>query len=297
MDMNRENKKTKIRKEEPPFPKQDQETPGQESKMKPKPDHGEDSYKGNNVLLNKKVIITGGDSGIGKAVAIAFAREGADVMLVYESEKERKDARDTQDWVEKAGREAILCEGDIRSTDFCKEVVDKAVESWGEIDILINNAAYQMTYKTFEEISAEEWLKTFDTNVHAMFYLCQYALPYLSETGTIINTSSINAYDPNPTLLPYALTKGVIKNFSYALNALLHSEGKKIRVNCVAPGPVWTPLIPSTIPEHEDFGKDNPMGRPAQPAELAPSYVFLASSISSYIAGACIPVTGGRNTL
>ncbi len=293
--MDKKNKEEKY--SIPPFPEQEQSTPGSETKMTPKPDHGEHSYQGNNMLLGKKAIITGGDSGIGKAVAIAFAREGADVLLVYYSSKEKADALDTQYWVQREGRQAILCQGDIKKRAFCEEIVQKAVEEWGGIDILINNAAYQMTYESFEDISAEEWIKTFDTNVHAMFFMCQFALPYLSEGSTIINTSSINSYDPNPTLLPYALTKGVIQNFSYALNALLYKNNKKVRVNCVAPGPVWTSLIPSTIPDHENFGKNNPMGRPAQPAEIAPSYVFLASELSSYIAGAAIPVTGGRNTL
>ena len=281
----------------PPFPKQEQSTPGSEKKMHPKPDHGEKTYKGNGLLKGKKAIITGGDSGIGKAVAIAYAREGADVLLIYFKNKESEDALDTKYWVEREGREAILMQGDIKERKFCEEVVEKAVSSWGKVDVLINNAAYQMTYKTFEEISDEEWLKTFDTNVHGMFYMCKLALPYISEKGTIINTSSINSYDPNPTLLPYALTKGVIHHFTYALNALLHENKKQIRVNSVAPGPVWTSLIPSTIPDHENFGKNNPMGRPAQPSEIAPSYVFLADDSASYIAGTTIAVTGGRNTL
>lgn len=281
----------------PPFPKQEQSTPGSEKNMHPKPDHGEDTYKGNGLLKGKKAIITGGDSGIGKAVAIAYAREGADVLLIYFKNKESEDALDTKYWVEREGREAILMQGDIKERKFCEEVVEKAASSWGRIDVLINNAAYQMTYKTFEEISDEEWLKTFDTNVHGMFYMCKLALPYLSEKGTIINTSSINSYDPNPTLLPYALTKGVIHHFTYALNALLHENKKQIRVNSVAPGPVWTSLIPSTIPDHENFGENNPMGRPAQPSEIAPSYVFLAADSASYIAGTTIAVTGGRNTL
>lgn len=281
----------------PPFPKQDQSTPGSEEEMYPKPDHGEDTYKGNGLLNGKKAIITGGDSGIGKAVAIAYAREGVDVLLIYFKNKESEDALDTKYWVEREGREAILMQGDISQRSFCEKVVAEAVSNWGRIDILINNAAYQMTYKSFEEISDEEWLKTFDTNVHGMFYMCKLALPYMGENGTIINTSSINSYDPNPTLLPYALTKGVIHHFTYALNALLHENKKQIRVNSVAPGPVWTSLIPSTIPDHENFGKDNPMGRPAQPSEIAPSYVFLASDSASYISGTTIPVTGGRNTL
>lgn len=281
----------------PPYPRQDQEPPGTEQTMRPRPDHGERTYEGSGKLVDKKAIITGGDSGIGKAVAIAFAREGADVLIVYLDDVEKEDALDTQHWVEQAGREAVLLKGDLKDRTFCQDVVNKAVESWGRIDVLINNAAYQMTYQKFEDISSEEWIKTFDTNVHAMFYLCQFALPYISEGGSIINTSSINAYEPNPHLLPYALTKGTIQHFSSALNEMLLEENKNIRVNSVAPGPVWTPLIPSTIPDHDTFGEDNPTGRPAQPVEVAPSYVFLASAESSYISGATIPVTGGRTTL
>ncbi|MCY4780629.1 SDR family oxidoreductase [Sphingobacterium sp. UT-1RO-CII-1] len=294
------NKKTDQHGEnysQPPFAKQAQTPPGTEQMMRPKPDHGEDSYQGSGVLANRKAIITGGDSGIGKAVAIAFAREGADLLLVYLSEEEEQDALETKYLIEQENRQAILMRGDLKQETFCKQVIDEAIAEWGKIDILINNAAYQMTYESFAEISSAEWNKTFDTNVHAMFFMCQYAIPHMVPGSTIINTSSINAYEPNPGLLPYALTKGTIQHFTYALNLQLSKEQKGIRVNCVAPGPVWTPLIPSTIPDHDTFGADNPMERPAQPAELAPSYVFLASVGSSYIAGATIPVTGGRNTL
>jgi len=281
----------------PPFERQDQSPPGSEQNMRPKPDHGEFTYKGNNQLCDKKAIITGGDSGIGKAVSLAFAREGADVIIVYLDEKEELDALEAKEWVEQENRQAILMKGDLRDKSFCKEVVDRAIEEWGRIDVLINNAAYQMSFESFADISSEEWVKTFDTNVHAMFFMCQYAIPYMPAGSSIINTSSINAYEPNPGLLPYALTKGTIQHFSYALNMMMQQEEKNIRVNCVAPGPVWTPLIPSTIPDHDTFGQDSLMKRPAQPSEVAPSYVFLASNSSSYISGATIPVTGGRNTL
>lgn len=281
----------------PPFEHQSQSPPGSEHKMNPKPDHGELTYKGTNLLSDKKAIITGGDSGIGKAVALAFAREGADVLIVYLDEQEKEDALEIKRWIEKENKQALLMKGDLRDQSFCKDVINKAIEEWGRIDVLVNNAAYQMSYDSFSDISSDEWLKTFDTNVHAMFFLCQYAVPYMSPGSNIINTSSINAYEPNPKLLPYALTKGTIQHFSYALNRMLQEEEKGIRVNCVAPGPVWTPLIPSTIPDHETFGQQSLMKRPAQPAEVAPSFVFLASDSSSYISGATIPVTGGRNTL
>lgn len=281
----------------PPFERQTQSPPGSEQKMHPKPDHGEATYEGTDQLCDKKAIITGGDSGIGKAVSLAFAREGADVLIVYLDEQEEKDALEIKAWIEQEKRQVLLMKGDLRDQSFCKDVVNKAIEEWGRIDILVNNAAYQMSYDSFSDISPDEWLKTFDTNVHAMFFLCQYAVPYMPPGSNIINTSSINAYEPNPKLLPYALTKGTIQHFSYALNRMLQEEGKGIRVNCVAPGPVWTPLIPSTLPDHETFGQHTLMKRPAQPAEVAPSFVFLASDSSSYISGATIPVTGGRNTL
>lgn len=279
----------------PPFPDQDQQVPGTTKDMKPTPDHGEDSYKGSGRLDGKCAIITGGDSGIGRAVAIAYAREGADVLISYLCEHE--DARTTADWVEKADRKAILVDGDISSADHCRSIVKRAVEEFGRIDILVNNAAHQMTFESLEEIPDEEWQKTFATNIHAMFYLAKAAVPHMGEGGAIINTASINSDKPNPTLLPYATTKGAIQNFTAGLAQLLAE--RKIRVNCVAPGPVWTPLIPSTMPDDDvkNFGKNYPLGRPAQPAELAPPYVMLASDEASYISGATVAVTGGKPML
>lgn len=269
--------------------------PGTEAEMKPKADHGEESYKGSGKLQGKKAVITGGDSGIGKAVAIAFAREGADVLISYLDSVEDDDANDTVKWIEEAGGKAVLIKGDISKEAHCQEIIDKAVEAFGQIDILVNNAAFQMAREKLSEIPSEEWDHTFATNIHAMFYLCKAAEPHMKPGSSIINTTSINAYSPTPVLLPYAATKGAIQNFTANLGQILLEQGKGIRVNAVAPGPVWTPLIPSTMPDPENFGKDTPMGRPAQPAELAPAYVFLASEAdSSYISGATIAVTGGK---
>lgn len=281
----------------PPFKKQDQEPPGQSKLMDPYPDHGEYSYKGNKLLQGMVVVITGADSGIGKATAIAMAREGADIIIGFKEDIEQEDADDTADWVRKAGREAILFKGDIRQESICQQLIELVVGKFKKIDVLINNAAYQMTYKKIEDISAEEWNKTFEVNLSAMFYLTKHAKPHLRTGGSIINTTSVNAYDPNPTLLPYAASKAAIQNFTSNLAQQFLEEGLGIRVNAVAPGPVWTPLIPSTIPDHEKFGTNTPMGRPGQPAEIAPVYVFLASAAASYISGATIPVTGGRITI
>lgn len=281
----------------PPFPKQEQDTPGTEALMKPKADHGENSYKGTGKLEGKKAIITGGDSGIGRAVAIAFAREGADVLISYLDSVEDTDAKDTAAFVEKAGRKAILIKGDIRKEDHCKEIINTAVEAFGQIDILVNNAAYQMGRESIDEIPTEEWHRTFDTNITAMFYLCKAAEPHMKPGSSIINTTSVNAYSPTPVLLPYAATKGAIQNFTANLAQILLEAKKGIRVNAVAPGPIWTPLIPSTMPDPEKFGANTPMGRPGQPAEVAPAFVFLASEEASYIAGATLPVTGGRITI
>ncbi len=276
----------------PPLPEQQQEPPGRTDAMNPRPDHGEESYRGSGRLEGKKAIITGGDSGIGRAVTIAFAREGADVLISYLSEDE--DAQDTADWVEKAGRKAVLVPGDIGSPEHCRAIVDRAVDEFGRIDILINNAAHQMTFEDITEIPDEEWDATFRTNIHAMFYLSKAAVPHMGEKGVIINTTSVNADMPNESLLPYATTKGAIHNFTGGLAQMLASKG--IRVNCVAPGPVWTPLIPSTMPPErvKNFGKNYPIGRPAQPKELAPAYVMLASDEASYISGATVPVMGGK---
>lgn len=281
----------------PPFKKQDQEVPGVTDKMSPKPDHGEETYKGTGTLLNKIVVITGGDSGIGKAVAIAMAREGADIVIAYKDAVEDEDAYDTQRWIEQAGKNCLLIRGDIRSEEHCNFIINSCVDKFGKVDILINNAAYQMTYKGVEEISSEEWNKTFETNMSAMFYLVKAAKKHMLPGSSVINTTSVNAYDPNPSLLPYAATKGAIQNFTASLAQLFLEDGSGIRVNAVAPGPVWTPLIPSTIPDHENFGKNTPIGRPGQPVEIAPVYVFLASDAASYVSGATVPVTGGRVTI
>jgi NAD(P)-dependent dehydrogenase (short-subunit alcohol dehydrogenase family) len=276
----------------PPFPKQQQDMPGKTSQMKPVPDHGESSYKGSGRLTGKKAVITGGDSGIGRAVAIAYSREGADVLIAYLNEDD--DARETQRLVEAAGRKAVLVSGDLQEAAHCRTVVDKAVSGLGGIDILVNNAAHQATFKDIEEISDEEWELTFKVNIHAMFYLTKAAVPHMAPGSAIINTASINADAPNPTLLAYATTKGAIQNFTAGLAQLLAEKG--IRANAVAPGPVWTPLIPSTMPADtvSKFGSNVPMKRPAQPAELATAYVMLADPLSSYVSGATIPVTGGR---
>ncbi len=280
---------------EPPFPEQQQKVPGKTAEMDPIPDHGEDSYRGSGRLAGKRAVITGADSGIGRAVAIAFAREGADVLIAYLCEEE--DAKETASWVEKAGRECRLVAGDIGDPAHCRAIIDTAVEAFGRVDILVNNAAHQMTFENLEDIPDEEWDKTFATNIHAMFYLAKAALPHMDEGGAIINTASINSDEPNPTLLPYATTKGAIQNFTAGLAQLLAE--RKIRVNCVAPGPVWTPLIPSTMPPEavKKFGKSYPLGRAAQPAELAPPYVMLASDEASYISGATVAVTGGKPML
>ncbi|WP_432712550.1 SDR family oxidoreductase [Pedobacter sp.] len=281
----------------PPFPKQEQDTPGIEAQLSPKADHGEESYKGCGKLTGKKAIITGGDSGIGKAVAIAFAREGADVLLSYLGDVEDKDAQDTARYIEDAGRKAVLMKGDVGQEEHCIALVKKAVEEFGQLDIVVNNAAFQMAREDLQSIPSEEWKYTFDTNIHAMFYLCKAAEPYLKPGSSIINTTSVNAYSPTPKLLAYAATKGAIQNFTSNLSQILLEAGKGIRVNAVAPGPIWTPLIPSTMPEPENFGKDTPIGRPGQPVEVSPAFVFLASDEASYVSGATLPVTGGRVTI
>jgi NAD(P)-dependent dehydrogenase (short-subunit alcohol dehydrogenase family) len=279
----------------PPFPQQSQPMPGHTAAMDPTPDHGERSYRGSGRLAGKKAIITGADSGIGRAVAIAFAREGADVLISYLDEHD--DAKETQHWVKEAGRNAVLVAGDIQSSEHCRTIVDKAVKELGGIDILVNNAAHQATFKSLDDISDQEWELTFKVNIHAMFYLTKAAVPHMKKGSAIINTASINSDTPNPTLLAYATTKGAIQNFSAGLAQLLAEKG--IRANCVAPGPIWTPLIPSTMDEKavRDFGKSVPMKRPGQPAELASAYVMLADPASSYVSGATIAVTGGKPIL
>jgi NAD(P)-dependent dehydrogenase (short-subunit alcohol dehydrogenase family) len=251
----------------PPFPPQQQPMPGETGKMSPVPDHGEHSYRGTGKLKGLKAVITGADSGIGRAVAIAYAREGADVLFSYLSE--HKDAEETKRWIEDAGRKAVLVPGDIQSPTHCRSIIDRAVKDLGGIDILINNAAHQASFKSIDEITDEEWELTFKVNIHAMFHLCKAAAPHMKPGSAIINTASINADVPNPTLLAYATTKGAIQNFTAGLAQLFAEKG--IRANCVAPGPVWTPLIPSTMDEKavSNFGMNYPMKRPAQPAELA----------------------------
>jgi NAD(P)-dependent dehydrogenase (short-subunit alcohol dehydrogenase family) len=276
----------------PPFPKQQQPMPGLTDAMKPVPDHGETSYKGSGRLAGKKAIITGGDSGIGRAVAIAYAREGADVLISYLNED--TDARDTERYVREAGRNAVLIAGDLQDPGHCRAVIAKAVSELGGIDILVNNAAHQATFKSIEDISDQEWELTFKVNIHAMFYLTKAAIPHMKPGSCIINTASINSDAPNPTLLAYATTKGAIHNFTAGLAQMLAEKG--IRANAVAPGPIWTPLIPSTMPAEtvENFGKQVPMKRAGQPVELATSYVMLADPLSSYVSGATIAVTGGK---
>ena len=275
------------------LPPQQQAMPGETGGMRPRPDHGEESYVGAGRLDGRYALITGGDSGIGRAVAIAFAREGADILVSYLCEDE--DARDTAHWIEKAGRRAVLVPGDIQDSGHCCALVERAVKEFGGLDILVNNAAHQATLTSLDEITDEKWEMTFRTNIHAMFWLTRAAVPYLRKKGgSIINTASINADVPNPTLLPYATTKGAIHNFTGGLAQILAKDG--IRVNAVAPGPVWTPLIPSTMPEDTvaTFGSNVPMKRAAQPAELASAYVMLADPRSSYTSGATVAVTGGK---
>lgn len=279
----------------PPFPDQKQEVPGTEEELTPDADHGEKTYKGSGKLEGRKAIITGGDSGIGRAVAIAFAREGADVLISYLSEDE--DAKETARYVEEAGRKAVLVPGDISEEEHCKKIIQRAVDEFGQIDVLVNNAAFQMSRESLQDVPSEEWDYTFRTNIYAMFYLCKAAEPHMKPGSTIVNTTSVNAYKPRPTLLAYAATKGAIQNFTAGLGQLLAEKG--IRVNCVAPGPVWTPLIPATMPADQvkTFGKDTPLKRPGQPAELAPIYVLLASQDSSYMTGSTVQVTGGTPTI
>jgi NAD(P)-dependent dehydrogenase (short-subunit alcohol dehydrogenase family) len=276
-------------------PPQQQDRPGRTGEMDPKPDHGEQSYRGCGRLEGKKTIITGADSGIGRAVAIAFAREGADVLISYLNEDD--DARETAKWVEQAGRKAVLVSGDLSDAAHCREVVDRAVQEFGRIDVLVNNAAFQATHESIEDITDEEWNHTVATNLSAYFFLVKAAVPHMPEGGSIIGTTSVNSDNPSPQLLPYDVTKGGIANMSAALAGLLADKG--IRANSVAPGPIWTPLIPSTMPEEQvkTFGQQVPLGRPGQPVEVAPAYVLLASDEASYISGARIAVTGGNPIL
>jgi len=277
------------------IPKQQQQFPGREADLTPQADHGETSYRGAGRLQDKATVITGGDSGIGRAVALAYAREGADVLISYLSEHE--DAQETARLVEEAGRRAILVPGDIADPAHCRAIVDRAVAEFGRIDVLVNNAAFQMSHDSIEEIPDDEWDYTFKVNITAMFHICKAAVKHMRPGSSIINTTSINSDNPKPTLLAYATTKGAIANFTAGLAQLLAEKG--IRANSVAPGPIWTPLIPSTMPpdEVEGFGSQVPMKRAGQPKELAPVYVMLASDEASYISGARIAVTGGTPIL
>jgi NAD(P)-dependent dehydrogenase (short-subunit alcohol dehydrogenase family) len=281
--------------QQPEFPEQDQrdQHPGLEQEMQPEPDYGYETYRGMGRLEGKAAIITGGDSGIGRAVALAFAREGADVMISY-LEEEEPDAGETAQVVEEAGKKAIKVPGDISEESRCQALVQRAVEEFGKIDVLVNNAAYQMTVSGITDISSELLDRTFKTNIYAMFWLCKAAIPHMPEGGSIINVASIQAYQPSPTLLPYSATKGAIVTFTKGLAQEVVQYG--LRANTVAPGPVWTPIIPASMPGDtvSQFGGTSPMGRPAQPAELAPAFVFLASQESSFVNGETLGVTGGQ---
>jgi NAD(P)-dependent dehydrogenase (short-subunit alcohol dehydrogenase family) len=276
-------------------PEQQQTPPGVLGKMTPKPDHGEESYRGSAKLTGKAAVITGGDSGIGRAVAIAFAREGADVLIHYLDEHE--DAKDTAKYVEQAGRKCVLVAGDLADRAHVKTIIPKAVEEFGKVDILVNNAAFQMSHPSLDEVSDEEWDHTLAVNLSAMFTLCKDAIPHMPSGGSIINSSSVNSDMPSPDLAPYAMTKAGIANFTASLAQMLAEKG--IRANSVAPGPIWTPLIPATMPPEKvgSFGEQVPMGRAGQPAELAPVYVLLASDEASYVSGARVAVTGGKPIL
>jgi NAD(P)-dependent dehydrogenase (short-subunit alcohol dehydrogenase family) len=277
---------------QPEQPEQQLEHPGREAAMDPRPDYGEQSYRGSGRLTGRRALITGGDSGIGRAVALAFAREGADVVISHLPE-EQEDARETLRVVEESGRKAVSLPGDLTDEAYCREIVERTVSELGGIDILVNNAAYQMSHEGLEDLPSEEIEHTFRTNILAMFYTCKAALQHMEPGSAIVNTASEQAYQPSPSLLAYASTKGAIVNFTKGLAQSVAERG--IRVNGVAPGPVWTPLIPATMPPEQvkSFGEEAPIGRAAQPVELAPAYVFLASQESSYIAGETIAVTGG----
>lgn len=277
----------------PEFPQEPIARPGLTDEMTPTPDHGEESYRGFDRLSGRVALLTGGDSGIGRAVAIAFAREGADVLLSYMPEEEA-DAEETCRWVERAGRRAHKLPGDIRDERHCDQMIATAFSEFGRLDVLVNNAAFQSTHDRIEDMTTEEFDTTLKTNVYAMFWLCRAALPRMRPGAVILNTASIQAFDPSPQLLAYAATKAAIVNFTKALSQLAMERG--IRVNAVAPGPVWTPLIPSTMPPEKvkQFGDNTSFNRPAQPVELAPLYVFLASNEARYVTGEVFGATGGR---
>ncbi|HLH02278.1 MAG TPA: SDR family oxidoreductase [Bryobacteraceae bacterium] len=283
-------------KEEGPKPTFQQEKiphPGSPDEMNPKPDHGEESYRGFGRLEGKVALVTGGDSGIGRAVSIAFAREGADLALSYLPEEE-KDASETIQWIKKAGRKELHIAGSLCDQNYCKQLIEQTIGRFGRLDLLINIAGYQSTHDSIEEFTDEEFDRTWKTNVYALFWLCRAALPHMKEGSAIINTASIQAFEPSPNLLPYAATKSAIVSMTKTLSHIAMKKG--VRVNAVAPGPVWTPLIPATMPEEKvkEFGKNTDFGRPAQPVELAPLYVFLASNESRYVTGEVYGATGGR---
>lgn len=277
----------------PPFPARKQPPPGKDTQMMPKADHGEQSYIGNNLLRDKVAIVTGADSGIGRAVAIAFAREGADLVLSFLPEEE-DDARETERWVKDAGRRAVPVAGDIGKKRYCERLVQTAAGKFGHLDIVVNNAAFQRTYDDIAKVPEDEFERAFRTNVFGTFFLSQAAAPVLSKGGSILNTCSIQAFEPSKSLLAYSPTKAALMNMTKGMAKALANKG--IRVNGVAPGPVWTPLIPSTMPKEKvkEFGKNTAFERPAQPAELAPIYVFLASSNATYVTAEIYGATGGR---
>ncbi len=280
----------------PPFKAQQQSFPGKTDKMDPRPDHGEKSYVGHGLLKGKKALITGGDSGIGAAVAIAYAREGADVAIAF-LKGEEKDAQSIASLIEEAGQKAVLCPCDISDDADAKALIEKVTGELGGLDILVNNAAYQRYYESFDDISLDDWRKTFDTNVHAVFNLTRLCVPHLRDGGSVINTASVNSKKPTPNILPYSATKGAVANLTIGLAGLLAEKG--IRVNAVLPGPIWTPFIPAGMAaeEVEQFGSQTPFGRPGQPAELASAYVMLAADSASYTSGALLTVSGGAVTL
>lgn len=278
----------------PEYPQPVLEPPGLERDMTPPADHGEETYRGLGRLQDRVALITGADSGIGRAVALAYAREGADVVLSY-LPVEEPDAEETCRWVEQAGRRALSVAGDIQEEAHCVELVEHVLREFGRLDILINNAAFQTTHERIEDFSTGEFEQAFRTNVFAMFWLCRAALPRMAAGSVIINTASIQAFDPRPNLLPYAATKAAIVNFTKALSQLAMKQG--VRVNAVAPGPVWTPLIPSTMPEEKvrTFGQQTSFGRAAQPVEIAPVFVFLASNEARFVSGEVYGITGGQS--
>ena len=280
----------------PPFPEQKQKKPGLEAKLKPRPEYEAPEYRAAGKLKDKVALVTGGDSGIGRAVAVLFAREGADVAIVYLPEEER-DARETRQAITKAGRQALLIAGDVTDPEFCQTAVKKTVRKFKRLDILVNNAAFQQHQKGLEELAEEQWDTTFKTNIYGYFYMAKAALPHLSEGSAIINTGSITGLEGSKELLDYSSTKGAIHAFTKSLAQNL--VDKRIRVNCVAPGPVWTPLNPSDKEPEKvaKFGADTPMKRPAQPEEVAPAFVFFASEAdSSYITGEVLTLLGGETT-